>query len=820
MLKPKPFLYLILGIFIFITSPISSVFGQNFSKEDCIANPSCRANKAMLNKSVQLWDALSPGINYNSRSDSFDIHHYSLELDMTAIKTLGLSGHCKITYQALIPNATSITFDLLQLQVDSVLADGLLGFKYNDTLLQCYFSESINLQQIHEISIFYRGQPIQDASWGGFYRKDNYAYNMGVGFASDPHNYGRVWHPCFDNFKEKARYTFKVKAKDNQRAHCNGRMLSERIVDGTNTRVWQLDEAIPTYLASIALGDYTTIQKQHKGAFEDVAIELAAASEDTARLNKSFIHLPKAIDAYEYWFGPHRWSKVGFTLVPFHSGAMEHATNISYPIYAVDGTLQRERLMAHELGHSWWGNLVTCASAKDMWINEGMASYAVHLFSEYTYGKKNYLRTVQQNHYQVLRRAHIVEKGYRPVAEVPHRYTYGMHVYDKGAVIAHNLRTYMGDSLFRIGLQYITQNYAFKNINTFEFRDALSYASGLDLDAFFEDWLFLGGFPHFEIDQYQIDSSSSKYKLKLVFRQKLLGRDKMMQDVPIEISCFGPNQQKIILPLRLNASLDTHIVQLPFVPQNLLLNERHQLNQARYDFALEIAPNSMQQELKLPAWIRISTPWLKSSVDTASIHLAYHPVAPNPRLSSTVKSISKQHYWSINGNLPLSTEIYASLIASYKQDTQLLQSVESIDSMVLLYRSNPNEKWREHPNYIKKKGIKQAFFRFAVLRGDYTFGCCKKSAKRFNANTEVFGQAIPYRKENQILKVELKANKRSKACLELSNTASVSVHRQCIRLSTTAKKFAIATADLQPGLYFINLRTNDGRLLRSQRVVL
>ena len=85
----------------------------------------------------------------------------------------------------------------------------------------------------------------------------------------------------------------------------------------------------------------------------------------------------------------------------------------------------------------------------------------------------------------VLLRAHKDEGGYRPITGVPFDYTYGMHVYDKGAVVAHNMRTYLGDSLFRVGLQAVQEQYKFNTLNSVQYRDALSKATGVDMTNFF-----------------------------------------------------------------------------------------------------------------------------------------------------------------------------------------------------------------------------------------------------------------------------------------------------------------------------------------------
>ena len=108
-------------------------------------------------------------------------------------------------------------------------------------------------------------------------------------------------------------------------------------------------------------------------------------------------------------------NKVGFSLVPFNGGAMEHATNIAYPISAANGGLGSEGLMSHELAHMWWGDNITCQTDGDMWINEGWASFSVYLFFEEVYGREAYKSAMLDDLVYMLRYGHHFEEGFRAV---------------------------------------------------------------------------------------------------------------------------------------------------------------------------------------------------------------------------------------------------------------------------------------------------------------------------------------------------------------------------------------------------------------------
>ena len=424
------------------------------------------------------------------------------------------------------------------MQVDSVLYRGkTIPFTYNDTILSISLPNMpANIEGAEVVTILYHGKPQKDRSWGGFYRTADYAYHMGVGFMSDPHPYGRIWHPCFDNFAEKALYDIELRTHAPFVGHANGLLVSRQLLDGIYTSRWLLQQPICSYLASFAVGRYIRIQRKHQGEAGPVPIEIACMASDSKAVERSFQHLTDCIDAFEHWYGPHRFDKVGYSLVPFRSGAMEHATNISYPIYAANNGLKNEDLMAHELAHSWWGNNVTCEDGSEMWINEGMASFSELLFYEWVYGKERYRQEAELLQRKVVRTSHKADHGYHPITAVPFDYTYGSHVYNKGALVAHNLRSYLGDSLFRVVCRNIQTERAFDHLTSIQFMRSAIEKSGMDLVPFFSDWVFRPGFPAFMVHDLQsVRKDRSTFQTTAQIQQWVLGRQAYFRQLPVVI---------------------------------------------------------------------------------------------------------------------------------------------------------------------------------------------------------------------------------------------------------------------------------------------
>ena len=640
----------------------------------------------------------------NSRSDTIDILRYFIDLDMTNFSAKTIVGDCQIQLTPKKNNINILYFDLLKLTVDSVVYKGVQQvFSHNDTLLKINLSSTIGILDTVLVSIYYRGAPVRDLSWGGFYYQGNYAYNLGVGFDANPHNYGRIWFPCFDNFVERSAYTFKVRTAGGKKAHCNGHLIAETPLAGdTIERTWEMDEEIPTYLACVAVADYETIHMNHNGMAGVVPIEIAAREPDTTNVKNSFIHLPDAIDAFENSFGPYLFGKVGYSIVPFNAGAMEHATNIAYPRYAVNGSLTNETLMAHELAHHWWGNLVTCENPEDMWLNEGMASYCEHLFLEHTYGTDRYWEAVQQNHTNVLQYAHIRENEYRAISGVPHNYTYGMHVYDKGASVAHTLRGYMGDSLFFAGTKSFLATHQFSSITSTLLRDELMTTTGVDLTNFFRDWVFNAGFPHFSIDSMTVVSTSGNYDVTIYIRQKTKGAPSFYQQVPMNITFWDENMTAIDEQVMLSGATDVLNFSLPIEPVYAALNTNGAINQAITADQMIIKDADTYNFNFGKMEVNVT-----SLTDSALMRVEHHWVEPDQLQNNPGElRMSDYRYWSVDG---ITGEGFsANAVISFDGrnitnggdghlDFDLLRSGE--DSLLLMHRSNAGDEWREFRYY-------------------------------------------------------------------------------------------------------------------------
>ncbi|MDP4267985.1 MAG: M1 family metallopeptidase, partial [Bacteroidota bacterium] len=478
---------------------------------------------------------------FSNPADTVNIYHYEIFLDLHDITVPSIKGNCIISLNPQIDNLKSIKLDLLSLNVDSLKINNLRSdsYSYNRKNIDINFDKGFNRTDSVSINIYYHGSPVIDISnFGGFYFTDNYAFNLGVGLKANPPGFGRAWFPCIDDFRIKSTYDFHIKTSTKNKAICNGLLVSidNNYVDNTNTYHWKINRLITSYLASVAVGNYTSINDTLNGKLNKIPVNIFVKPSDSANAVKSFVNLKSALNIFENLFGPYKWERIGYVGVPFTDGAMEHASNIAIPESLINGTINNEHVFYHELSHHWFGDLVTCAMPEDMWLNEGWATYCESLFSEYLYGNKAFKDYQRGIHHISIQLSGIIDSSVFPVFNPPQNYTYGVTTYYKGNDVVHSLRNYIGDSLFFSTIRSYMKDYSYKNISTDQFRKYFENKTNINLKDFFDNWLYTAGFPHFSTDSFTVNPNGKKYDITVFFRQKLSRRNFFSNSNKIEVS--------------------------------------------------------------------------------------------------------------------------------------------------------------------------------------------------------------------------------------------------------------------------------------------
>ncbi len=663
-------------------------------------------------------------------SDSIDITHTTIILDITDYGGHTISGNAVITCKAKVDNINSIPLDLLALTVDSVVSETgiLLTFSHVGELLTVETENILNIGDSTTFTVYYGGEPDLDGSWGGWYWSGDYSYQLGVGFDAIPHNFGRIWFPCFDNFIERSTFRYIITTADDKKAFCGGLLESETDNgDGTITWIWNCMQTIPSYLASVAVCKYATIDMIYPGLERDIPVQIGAKPEDTADVISSFINLFDALEIFETKYLPYQWDRVGYSIVPFSGGAMEHAMNIAYPLFAITGTTTWESVYVHELSHHWWGDLITTSRAEEMWINEGWAVYSEHLFQEFKYGETAYRDVVKANQTNVLHYCAANEDNYYyPISNVPQDHTYGYTTYQKGADVIHTLRGYMGDALFFECIQSFLETYKFKAVSAADFRDHLTACSGIDMNDFFDGWVYQAGSPGFEIDD--IGRNDYSAMVNICIQQKLNHAPAYCNNVPLTISFFDNTWNKVAsYPVMMTG--DKMQFSLPAIEATYAIID--------YDEKINDAVTEDEVHIQTAGTYHLENGLMDIDVtamsDSFFVYAQHHWVAAdNFKTAHPGIHLNTQRYWTITTNASDDIDVLVKFLYNGQEtlsggylDNEFISNHD--DSLVLFYRAGPQYEWTLYPDYILNTWgsvtDKRGAFELSKLQsGEYAFG--------------------------------------------------------------------------------------------------
>lgn len=665
-----------------------------------------------------------------ARSDTFDIATYELTLDVTEYNLHLLTGHAEIALTVVDTEASDLWFDLVELAVDSVSINGsTTGFVQNESQVHVEALDSGWQTDIdYLVELWYGGSPYADPYWGGFYFVNDYIYNLGIGLTSIPPNFGKVWYPCFDNFVERATYTYHVTSAGGRKAHCQGTFIGETaLVGDTVLRSFQLSHPITTHQSAIAVGPYIDSNIVHTGAFGDVPVRLTGKAEHINAMANRFQDLGFAIDALEHWWGPYAWERVGYVLTT--DGALEIPTNIAYPQFMVgEGVVQNGGLFSHELGHHWWGDLVAPTIHNHMWIKEGPAEYSSHLFVEWKDGPDAFVDLVKDNQLFVLEEAHLQDGGFFPLSPMPDEHIYGRHTYYKGASVLHNLRAYLGDELFRTGMQSVLATHMDGHMDVDVFESTLEEVTAMDLSPWFDAQILQPGFSTWVIDSTAQSTTSTSPSSTLYLQQKLRACDNYHMAEPLDVTVWDANWNRFDTQISVGGQADEVTLDHPGIlePTFFALNANGTLNQGRMDYTYTISEPEGIQNLPWVA-MRVGCDAMPEG-DSALVRVEHHWAAPDASPTADyVDELSTSHFWVVDGLWPEGMILDARL--QYygnnvdQLDFDLYGQTEA--NGFLAWREKAGEPWVEYSDYEWQPGSLangSGLFRVSFLRkGQYAF---------------------------------------------------------------------------------------------------
>ena len=653
-------------------------------------------------------------------SDTLHAVHYGIYLTDINMTQKTIKGYTVARLTPRINGLNQIKLELATLTVDSVFVGNVknAGWTYTGNRITIPLATTINTGDTIETTIYYHGNTFVDPSgWGGFHFSGDFAFNLGVGFDAIPHNLGKAWFACIDDFQDRALYDCYITVANDKKAVCGGNLIN--VTDngnGTSTWHWKHDFTLPTYLVSVSIGKYFLKEDSFSGIEREVPITFYCRANDTAKVAGTFANLKNILQIYESHFGPYPFERVGYTATA--NGAMEHAGNISYPYSGWNGTTGNDWWYAHELSHMWFGDLVTCASACDMWLNEGWARWCESVMTEGLYGKKAATDELRSKHRDVIQSANQTDGGYFALYNIPETITYGSTVYDKGGMVTHTLRNYLGDSLFFGGVKAYLQQFAFNDASSYDLRDALSEFTGQNLDEFFNTWVFSPGFPQFGIDSVNVQPSGNQFLVDVYVKQKQRGTDHISNANRLEITFAASNWQMKTDSIHFSGINGHKTFLLDFEPVAVMADFYEKIADATTDYASVIKSTGT---IEFPE--TLASLIVDQVSDSALVRITHNWVAPDSlKHSVTGFRISDSRYWTVEGIFP--QDFFRRGKFSYSRnvtlDYHLIQS--SFDSLVLLYRPDASFEWKGIKTTKTGNWVAGTLTTESLAPGQYTLG--------------------------------------------------------------------------------------------------
>jgi aminopeptidase N len=449
---------------------------------------------------------------------SYDVSKYGLYIDLYPCYTDPFSTAFPATEVITFRvdsglNAIRLNAVNTSIQVDSV---GLAGISFHhaaDTLT-VHLDRTYNPGSTVTVRISYKHKNFLDHavySNGGFVYTDN------------PPEGARKWFPCWDRPSDKALLDLTAKVPLNVRLGSNGSLADSLINGDTIAYHWVSRDPIATYLMAVTskTGYSLDIVYWHKLYHPSDCIPVRFYFEPGQLPDSIEAAIIPMTDYYSRLFGEYPFEKIGFATLngSFPWGGMENQTMINL---TTNGW--KESLVCHEFAHQWFGDLITCGTWADIWLNESFGTYCESLWLEYRDGKsayKNHL--VQQAGYYLANNPGFAI--YNPswaihTPDVNQLYNSAI-VYDKGACLLHQLRYVIGDTaFFHLLRAYATDtNFMFRNAVTADFIAKANEISGTDLGWFFDEWLRHPNHPHYS-NTYEITNiEPGLWDLKIMLSQ-------------------------------------------------------------------------------------------------------------------------------------------------------------------------------------------------------------------------------------------------------------------------------------------------------------
>jgi aminopeptidase N len=570
---------------------------------------------------------------------SVDVRHLKIEvtLDFAAAAVAGVTT---LTLALLNDGPTRVALDAVELEIAAVtLAGGApLDFTYDGHRIRFDLGDRRENESI-DIAVRYHCKPRRGLY---FIRPDkDYPARPLQAWSQGQDEDNRFWFPCFDYPNAKATSEVIATVPARMTVLSNGALVEDRVHGELRTVHYRQDVPHSSYLVTLVAGEYSHTQER-AGDIELHYFVSPAREADAAR---SFANTGKMVALFAEKTGrKYPWKRYSqITVSEFIFGGMENTSATTL----TDQTLHDARahldfssepLVAHELAHQWFGDLLTCRDWSHGWLNEGFATYFELIWQEFNEGRDDadYYRLLDQEAYleedsHRYRRPIVTNVFHEPID------VFDRHLYEKGGCVLHMLRAQLGEARFWKAIRHYVKKHAGGSVETRDLARAVDEATGWNGDQFFEQWVFKAGHPELKIE-HGWDDEQKLARISVHQSQKVAG-DTPLFHFPLTVRYVVDNEKRDI-KLAISEEKETFLIPLPNKPAQVIVDPGNHILKTI-------------DEKKGPELWAAQLEKAELAIDRLRAARALGKLSDTTATAALIKALTHDAHWSVRGEAAL-----------------------------------------------------------------------------------------------------------------------------------------------------------------------
>ncbi|MEX1275265.1 MAG: M1 family metallopeptidase [Bacteroidota bacterium] len=455
--------------------------------------------------------------NTEPREHAVDVKHMRIEVSFAPEKGL-VKGRVTHFFAPLRSKVDSIFFDGPGIVIKEAILNGKpVRFGTSPAGVTVYPSSPLAWGRTDSLLFVYEATPRKGLYFVGWNDPKNLSrkqiWTQGQGIDN------RHWVPCYDETNDKLTTETIVTVQKELNVLSNGVKLSEKD-NGNGTKTWHYAMTHPhtSYLVMLGIGDYAVDTRKSRSG---VPVHLWYYPDQPERVEPTYRYSAEMIDFIEEQTGV-RYPWESYSQIPvqdFMYGAMENTmATVFGDFFLVDARAFHDRnyidVNVHELTHQWFGDYVTARSSKHSWLQESFATFYPKLFRRAYFGQDEYEWMRRQEHTAALTAS---QADRYPIV---HSRAGGARIYQKGSAVLEMMMYTFGEAEFRGVIQYYLQKHPYANVETVDFYHAFQDTLGIVPDWFFDQWLYRGGEPQYEVSYSDVQlKGTSGRQTEILVRQ-------------------------------------------------------------------------------------------------------------------------------------------------------------------------------------------------------------------------------------------------------------------------------------------------------------